>query len=84
MSWAESANAVVTVHPIHGTLLDDTVNVTFRLKKLTRSVGASVVASGEFLTGWNEGRRFFRTPGEHALKGRDKAIEVHGLMEREI
>ena len=60
----------------------DTINVASRLQALTRDLGATIVASGDFLAALDrEGadpglRGGLSSRGAHALRGRDTPIEV--------
>lgn len=62
------------------TLLGDPVNLAFRLEALTRSLGAPVVVSGEFLDGWPAGNEACKNLGFHEVKGRQQPVEVFSLQ----
>ena len=58
------------------TALGDSVNLTFRIEGLTRSLNTPVVLTASFMAGWPAGRDFCESCGEHAIKGYDKPVEV--------
>ncbi len=58
------------------TLLGDPVNLTFRLESLTRQLGHSVVASGDFVRDWKEARNYCKNLGMHTIKGRSQGTEI--------
>ena len=58
------------------TLVGDPVNLTFRLETLTRELDEQVLASGDFVRDWPEGRRFCEDLGVHQVKGRAQPVEV--------
>ena len=61
------------------TLVGDTVNITFRIEELTRSLGKDVVVTREFLAGWNEGSELCSPQGEHQVKGRAKPVDIYSV-----
>lgn len=65
--------------PKEFSLLGDTVNITFRLEALTRTLERPILVSSELLEGWSEGRLFCTSLGLHFLKGRAQPVEVHSL-----
>lgn len=58
------------------TLVGDPVNLTFRLEGLTRDLGRQVIASGDFLRDWPDGRQYCEAMGVHQVKGRAQPVEV--------
>ena len=63
----------------NNTALGDAVNLAFRLESLTRDLDASVLASAEFLDGWEEGRNCFAPRGFQQIKGHPVPVEVFSL-----
>ena len=63
----------------NNTALGDAVNLAFRLESLTRDLDASVLASAEFLDGWDEGRSHFAPRGFQQIKGHPAPVEVFSL-----
>jgi class 3 adenylate cyclase len=58
------------------TLVGDPVNLTFRMESLTRTLGHSVVVSGDFIRDWPDGRKVCQSLGIHQVKGRAQPVEV--------
>ena len=61
------------------TALGDAVNLTFRVEKLTRTLEPDIVATSDFLEGWDVGKGIFVRCGEFQVEGIDRQIEVYGL-----
>lgn len=61
------------------TMLGDAVNTTFRIQALTRSIGHDVLASGDFMEGWPEGKKHCLPLGIHELKGRQAPVEIYAV-----
>ncbi len=61
------------------TVLGDSVNVTFRLQDLTRTLDCPILLTGEFRDGLHSGDQHHLTHhGAHHVKGRERSIEVYG------
>jgi adenylate cyclase len=65
--------------PREFTLLGDAVNLAFRLESLTRVLDQRVLVSADLFAGWSAGLSCCRSLGEHAVKGRDRKVEVYAL-----
>jgi adenylate cyclase len=61
------------------TAVGDAVNVAFRIESLTRQLDCGVLASADFLKGWDAGSAFFESRGPQALKGVAQQLEVFSL-----
>jgi adenylate cyclase len=61
------------------TMLGDAVNTTFRIQAMTRTLGHDVLASGEFFSQWEEGKRYSQPLGIHELKGRIAPVELFAV-----
>lgn len=61
------------------TAVGEAVNVTFRIESLTRKLEVPVLASANFVGGWEEGARHFMPAGIHAVKGQPEPVEVYAL-----
>lgn len=61
------------------TLVGDTVNITFRIEELTRTLGKDVVVTREFLAGWEEGAALCSAEGEYQIKGRVQPVDVFSV-----
>ena len=55
----------------------DTVNITFRVESLTRTLKKNVVVTADFLDSWDEGATYCSAQGEHEVKGRIKPVEIY-------
>ena len=58
------------------TLVGDSVNLTFRLESLTKTLDESVLATADFFESWPEGNEYRNSLGAHTVKGRDQPVEV--------
>jgi len=58
------------------TLVGDTVNLTFRLESLTRTLDESVLASSSIFENWPEGNAYKKDLGPQKVKGRAKPVDV--------
>jgi adenylate cyclase len=61
------------------TLVGDTVNVTFRLQSLTRTLNQTCLVTGEFIKDWPEVAAHCQNLGAHSVKGHAGPIDVYGL-----
>jgi len=61
------------------TLLGDAVNISFRLEALTRELDKSSLASGDFFTGWEAGKKWCSPCGSRSLRGRAGPVEVYSV-----
>jgi adenylate cyclase len=71
-----------TLAPGTLTMLGDTVNTTFRIQSLTRTLGSDIIASSEFFETWPDwiaGKEYCHPLGIHDLKGRLAQVELWGV-----
>ena len=61
------------------TLVGDTVNVTFRLQSLTRTLNQTCLVTGEFVKDWEAVAAHCTNLGSHSVKGHAGLIDVYGL-----
>lgn len=70
VAWSQFAKGGLT-------MLGDSVNITFRIQALTRSLGQDILVSSEFLRGWKEGKELCTHMGLHELKGRANPVDLY-------
>ncbi len=63
------------------TLVGDSVNLTFRLETLTRTLKKPVLESGDFMRELPNARTYGRGMGVHKVKGRAQGVEAHAITQ---
>jgi adenylate cyclase len=58
------------------TAVGEAVNVTFRIEGLTRKLDSPILASADFIRGWEPGTTLYQNAGVHPVKGQPEPIEV--------